>query len=125
MKRTAAHYLYINPDVLLKNGVIEVDENGIVTGYFSLDNTRVETAHTEFYTGLLTPAFGITKSQEKENLISIVQHLQEMQQRFPESSILDFIKSSIEKDVKTEIWLFENIDLINLKVTSETFIRKI
>ncbi len=128
MKRIGAHYLYINPDILLKNGVIEIDNNGVVSDYFSLDNTLVESAHTEFYTGLLTPAFGITELTE--NNISPIQYLKKIQQHSPESSILDFIKSSpekavIEKNTKTDIWLLENIDLINLKVTPQTTIRKI
>jgi len=118
MRRIGAHYLYINPDVLLKNGVVEIDDNNIVTDYFSLNDIDVESANTEFYTGFLVPA-----------LANITIHqLWEMQQNLPNSNIIDFIKSasaSIEKGRQTEIWLFENLNLIELKITAETKIRKL
>ena len=118
MKRIGAHYLYINRNVLLKNGVVEIDENNVVTDYFSLNDIAVESSNTEFYTGFLAPAFpNITFRQ-----------LWEMQQKFPNVTFVDFIKSEsavIEKGKQIEIWLFENIDLFELKITAETEIRKI
>ena len=118
MKRIGAHYLYINPDVLLKNGVVEIDDNGVVTDYFSLNDIDVESANTEFYTGFLVPAF----------VNATIHQLWEMQQKFPNATIIDFLKSelvNIEKGQQTEIWLFENVDLVNVKITAETIITKI
>lgn len=116
MRRIGAHYLYINSDILLKNGVVEIDDNNVITDYFSLNDIDVESANTEFYTGFLAPAFAdIT-----------IHQLWEIQQKFPNSNIIDFIKTesaSIEKSKQTEIWLFENLNLIDLKITSETIIR--
>jgi hypothetical protein len=123
MKRIGAHYLYINPDKLIKNGVVEINDEGIVTDYFSLDNTTVESAHTEFYTGLLSPALPFDN-----NVQFIVSHLWELQQKFPNSTVIDFIKLTdvmIPKDAPVCIWLFEKLDLIHLKVTPETTIRAI
>ena len=53
MKRIAANYLYINEKTLLKNGVIELDDNGIVQDFFSLDDRPSETSRTEFFNGIL------------------------------------------------------------------------
>ena len=118
MRRIGAHYLYINPDVLLKNGVVEIDDKNIVTDYFSLNDIDVESSKTEFYTGFLAPAF-----------VDITIHqLWKMQQNFPNSNIIDFIKStsaSIEKGKQVEIWLVENLNLVDLKITAETKIRKL
>lgn len=57
MKRVGAHYLYISPEIQLKRGVVEIDNEGIVADFFSLDNVDIETSHTEFYTGILAPSF--------------------------------------------------------------------
>ena len=53
MKRIAANYLYINEKTLIKNGVIELDDNDIVQDFFSLDDRPCETSHTEFFNGIL------------------------------------------------------------------------
>ena len=53
MKRIAANYLYINEKTLLKNGVIELDCDGIVTDFFSLDDRQSESSQTKFFNGIL------------------------------------------------------------------------
>ena len=118
MRRIGAHYLYINPDILLKNGVVEIGENAVVTDYFSLNDIDEESANTEFYTGFLSPAFSSLNPNQLWN----------MQQKMPDATILDLIKSDsavIEIGKQTEIWLFENLNLIDLKITSETTITNI
>ena len=129
MKRIGAHYLYINPDILLKNGVVEIDDNGVVTDYFSLNDVNVESSNTEFYTGFLAPAFfpktiiHEATATSPHELKEIALRLWNMQQEFPNATIVDFLKFesvSIEKDKQTEIWLFENVNLVDLKITPET-----
>ena len=53
MKRIAANYLYVNEKIMLKNGVVELDDNGIVQDFFSLDDCPSESSHTEFFNGVL------------------------------------------------------------------------
>ncbi|MDR0872084.1 MAG: hypothetical protein LBN27_01275 [Prevotellaceae bacterium] len=55
MKRIAANYLYINAETTLRNGVVELDDKGVVQNFFSLDNLPAETSQTEFFNGTLMP----------------------------------------------------------------------
>ena len=56
MKRYAANFLYCSPDNLLKNGVVEINEQeGVVTDFFSLDDKGDEIHSTLFLNGILLP----------------------------------------------------------------------
>ena len=55
MKRIAANYLYINEKTLLKNGVVELNDEDVVQRFFSLDDCLSESAFTEFFNGILMP----------------------------------------------------------------------
>ena len=56
MKRYAANLLYCAPDNLLKNGVVEINEQtGTITDVFSLDDKGDEIHSTIFLNGILLP----------------------------------------------------------------------
>lgn len=168
MRRIGAHYLYINATTQLNKGVVEINENGIIDNFFSLNDTPIETSYTEFYTGILSPAFfslskkGIENSTNKcsytnlsissdipllekkfildfedLSLSEILAKLFQIQEKNPQLNIFDllngcsyFPENIVNNDMagikigkESEIWLFENVDLINKKILPETTIR--
>ncbi len=56
MKRYAANILYCSPGNLLKDGVVEIDEQaGIIIDIFSLNEKGDEVHSTPFFNGILLP----------------------------------------------------------------------
>jgi hypothetical protein len=51
--RTGAHFLYVSAGKIIKNGVVERNAEGVVTNIFSLDDHRIETEQTIFYSGTI------------------------------------------------------------------------
>jgi hypothetical protein len=170
MKRIAAHYLYINPCIQLKNAALEIEDCGTINRHFFLNEENVETYNTEFYTGFIAPAFVSPKIPKEEisndfiyindfeiktlptlgiyqefifdfenkDLREISQILWHLQQLIPQATIFDFInwcsyfpeklinkEPGIKKGKKTEIYLFEDINLLEKKFTERTKIRKV
>lgn len=56
MRRIAAQYLFTGRE-FIRNGYVEIDRSGRVAGLGSLGDMPVEIAGTEFFNGILTPAF--------------------------------------------------------------------
>lgn len=54
MKRIAANRILINPETLLLNAVVELDDAGVVRRIFELSECNVEPSHTRFFNGLIT-----------------------------------------------------------------------
>jgi cytosine/adenosine deaminase-related metal-dependent hydrolase len=57
MRKLSANYIYTNKNLPLKNGIIEVDESGIITNVIDTNGDLKETANIEFYNGVIVPGF--------------------------------------------------------------------
>ena len=57
MKRFASQLTFCSPERILRNTVVEQDENGVITAIFNLHELRVESTHTKFLDGIISPQF--------------------------------------------------------------------
>ena len=55
MRKIAAHYLYANSENPMRQGVVSLNDEGIITAIDQLDDAEAES--TEFYDGVLVPGF--------------------------------------------------------------------
>jgi len=55
--RIASQFAFSTPSITLRRHVLEFDEAGILSNLFSLDNQRVESAHTLFLDGIVSTQF--------------------------------------------------------------------
>jgi len=94
MRRYAANILYCSPYNLLKNGVVEIDEQkGVISDIFSLDNFGDEVHSTVFLNGIILPFKPVfTPDMYGSNLFVL-------------------LKEQFLKNVSCEIACFEKIDL--------------
>lgn len=116
MKRFAAHYIYCSSSRILHKGVVELDNSGLITSFFSLDDFPEEMHSTEFFNGIIIPPV----------LTEI-----EIQQALNQSvfSLLDK-KIALHPRCLTEgeqgsLFLLENLNLIELLFTKETVVRQL
>ena len=112
MKRYAANLLYCAPDNLLRNGVVEIDEQtGTITAVFSLDDKGDEIHSTIFLNGILLPfkpffAFDVQDS----DLFLLLKD--------------QFLKNSpceIARHKKINLWLLHGDDLLTKQVSGENW----
>ena len=54
MKRVASHFIVCSPHDIRRNAVVELDDNGVLTQVFDLNDSHVEAAHTLFYDGVIS-----------------------------------------------------------------------
>ena len=54
ISRVSSHFLFCKPDRILRQTVVERDENQVVTDIFNLADSRVEAANTSFYDGIIS-----------------------------------------------------------------------
>lgn len=57
MRRISAHYVITGEGDILKRGVVTLTDEGIISGFETLDDHSPEKASTEFYNGILVPGF--------------------------------------------------------------------
>ncbi len=116
MKRYAANFLYCSPGELLKNGVVEINEQtGVITDVFSLDDKGDEVQSTIFFNGILLPFKPFfTPDSCDSNLFQL------LEDQFLKN---DFLPISSHK--KAALWLLQGDDLLikhvpgkNWRVTS-------
>lgn len=102
MKRYAANILYCSPDNLLKNGVVEIDEQkSIVTDIFSLNDKGDEIQSTVFFNGILLPFNPFfTPETCNSNLFSLLKE-----------QFLNDISCEISYHKKINLWLLQGDDL--------------
>lgn len=72
MIRVASQLTFCSPQEILRRTVVEQNEESIITGLFSLDNSSVESAHTLFYDGIISAGFVSLKKYvgELKSLVS-------------------------------------------------------
>ncbi|MCB9017687.1 MAG: hypothetical protein WCU80_02210 [Paludibacteraceae bacterium] len=103
MLRFAANILYKSPYDIIRNGVIEMDESGIVRAVFSLDDLRSESESTQFLNGIILPfqpdIYAI--DSKKENLTATIR------------PITSYEKNQIKEGEKTSLWHLSGDGLFN------------
>jgi cytosine/adenosine deaminase-related metal-dependent hydrolase len=57
MRRFSANYVYTNTGKPIRNGVVGVDDNGVVVEIIDHKGEEKEYAHTEFRNGIIVPGF--------------------------------------------------------------------
>ena len=73
MKRVASHFTFCSPSVILKRAVVEQDDLQNVTRIFSLDEGFVESAHTQFFDGIISAEIiSIKQHINPENIANLV-----------------------------------------------------
>jgi hypothetical protein len=70
MKRAASQITFCSPDKILRRNVVELNELGVISGFFSLDDNHVESSQTLFYDGIISAEIMSFKEQASttENL---------------------------------------------------------
>lgn len=79
-RRYYSHYTFIYPDILLKNHIVEINENDVIVNVFPFEK---ELERTEFYSGLL--AFIPLEIKINKNEL-----LDEIKEKQLKKAILDF-----------------------------------
>jgi len=73
MKRVASHFTFCSPSMILKRAVVEQDDLLNITHIFSLDEGNVESAHTQFFDGIISAEIISIKQHTKpENIANLV-----------------------------------------------------
>lgn len=152
MKKNAANYLVSEDGVFLKNGIVIADENGTAVQYIDTKGDLNEIAQLTFHNGILMAGFTFLKTNEAfpisatdpliqsvegQNEISI-QNLIELgkqaQVQFPEMTIPEILnrishellsEGSYTKKNRSGIFLLMGVDLIGLRFTPKSRLKKI
>lgn len=111
MKRFGAHFIYCNPSCIVPKGVIEINEKGVVSRLFSLNDFPEELHTTVFYNGILLPPLF-----ETHNLMSF--------RGLPVFPLLDRLYAtrsfSLKEGGQSQLYLLEELDLIEKIILPET-----
>ena len=57
MRKLSAHYIFPVDGPPLRNGIVEIDDDGTIINIIDTQGDKKETANTEFYNGILVPGF--------------------------------------------------------------------
>ena len=111
MKRYAANYLYISPLRILKNGVVERDEQtGQITSVFSLDDIGDEVQSTVFFNGIILPFDPmLTPEMNDIEIFSL------LSSRFSQNPV------SLNCGEKASLWLLEGNELLSKRKLGESW----
>ena len=153
MKKFAAHYLLTDSGLLLKNGMVVVDNNQP----FQFIDTRGELTEIEqliFLSGLLISAYEVIKQDDltpssgTENLLSlhypilnkdhlsfkeVIDLARQLQDSYPDSNIPDMLKkidqqflpNGFVKKTIPALYLLSALDLKTLRFTERTRLKKV
>jgi len=112
MKRYAANILYCSPDNLLKNGVVEIDEQtGTITDIFSLNERGDEVHSAIFLNGILLPFNPFfTPETYYSNLFSLL-----------EGQFLKDISCEMTLHKQISLWLLQSDDLFSKQIPGENW----
>lgn len=120
--RASAHFLYISAEKIIKNGIVERNNDDIITGIFSLDDHRIETEQTIFHSGIIAPLPHSTIEVFSRNLKSL-------QQKNPNTGIFELLAKMdlprISTGKKNKLVLIEQIDWEKKQITAQTVFRVI
>jgi cytosine/adenosine deaminase-related metal-dependent hydrolase len=142
MKSLTAQYVITNTGRPLKRAVITTEDDGTIISIEDTAGALTERRSTEFYNGIIVPGFVNSQSQlELSHMISILEELKTLQLKFPDITIEDLVSGatisggralgeyhrfgSIEPGKKPGLLLIENVDLQNMKLLPESFVRRL
>ncbi len=111
MKRFSAHYIYCNPQQIIKKGVVELDAKGEVVSLFSLNDSPSEIHSTEFYNGIIFPKLISEKDLKGkigQNIFDVLNEEYKLK------------NANIALGELSQLYLLEGLDLINSKITAGT-----
>ncbi len=116
MKRYAAHFVYCHPQRIIRNGVVELDENGQIVRFFSLNDYPEETHSTEFFNGILLPDLFVDKSPADFIKKPIFETL---------DALHHACENRLEENQNASVFLLENINLEAMLIDEETTLKRI
>ena len=104
-RRISANYVFPIVGEPIKNGFVDFDENGVVTGIGQLEG---ETESTEFYNGILCPGFTNAhchielshlkdKFEEKTGMSGFINQINALRDSAPKEVRLALIEEQFEK----------------------------
>ena len=112
MKRYAANILYCSPDHLLKNGVVEIDEQtGAITDIFSLNDKGDEVQSTIFFNGILLPFNPFFTSEVHNSDLFLL-----LKDQFLKNTSCE-----MSRHKKINLWLLQGDDLLIKQVPGENW----
>ncbi len=116
MKRFSAHYIYCNPQQIIKKGVVELDTNGALLRTFSLLDDSPEVHSTEFHNGII-----ISQLIREEDLPELVGKsvFEELDKVYKLNSL------DLQPGYNQPIFLLENLDLIKGLFTESTTLTRL
>ena len=110
ISRVSSHLLFCEPDRILRQQVVERDEDQVVTAIFSLTESLTEAANTSFYDGIISRGIVSLKLNMAEDRLAEIRK---------EYNYIDFslknqdIDLSINKELLIDFGT-ENVEEINL-----------
>jgi cytosine/adenosine deaminase-related metal-dependent hydrolase len=142
MKSLTAQYVITNTCRPLKRAVITTEDDGTIISIEDTAGALTEKGSTEFYNGIIVPGFVNSHCHlELSHMISILEDLKTLQLKFPDITIEDLVSGatingaralgeqvrfgSIEPGKKPGLLLIENVDLLNMKLLPESFVRRL
>ena len=127
MRKIAANYIFPADSVPIHNGFVEIDSKGTLTNFGKLER---ETPSTEFYNGIICIV-----PKANYNLSSMKDDLMELQTKHPEKALEEMVRTICKKYTDSsaphsitpnkEIILIDSIDFQNMKITSESIIKRL
>ncbi len=136
MLNLAANYLFDGYE-LIKNSYITLDRAGTIIYVGKKDEGLIERPRMIFYNGIISPCFANAEKDviSQRNELS---KLKEISIENPQLSLIEILKlytsdyallksvlnsGRLEKGIAPGIILLENLDLINLKLKVDTFVK--
>ncbi len=91
MKRVASHIVVLAPDDIRRNAVVELDDNGVLTRIFDLNDANVESSHTLFFDGIISaPVVSISSHCVADKILELTTnyHFIDFTKEIPTKEIL-------------------------------------
>jgi hypothetical protein len=112
MKRYAANLLYCAPGNLLRNGVVEINEQtGTITDVFSLDDKEDEIHSTIFLNGILLPFKPFFASDDQDTGLFLL-----LKDQFLRNGPCE-----IARHKKNNLWLLQGDDLLTKQIPGKNW----
>jgi len=122
VKKFSAHYVFPLVSAPLKNGIIVIDDNGFIAELIDTGGQMPEISRLEFYNGILIPEIECLSVKE----------LLKKQEQSPRLSLNELLKSfygktpaGFQPGQKASVFLIEPLDLLNLKFTGKSKLKKL
>lgn len=74
MKRLSSQLIFCSPEQVLRNTVVEINNDGVVSRLIDLQHQQTETAHTLFFDGLISAGIVSLKSEISDCEINAIKN---------------------------------------------------